>query len=242
MIKCSELPVVVEGCHQHILQLQKTCQFLCDNQKYQESIALAIIAHEEMGRFAIYSHYRRKEEDLPEQIEKNLFRHDFKLTRLIRLDKERCETSVGKLLNSTNTIDIPYDKLSSSMKKLNVVKQLALYYDYRSKPITLRNHAAFGITKKSLGCFCRALLLILELYVEVEVARNRHGDCDGNMSIMEMKKDAHTNEKFNRLVHEFSRNQDVIKTGLEVFEKLIRFMDECGNVHKFSGGNPRESV
>ena len=234
IIKSSELFDIMRATQTHIANLLKRCANLSNNEKdYPLVIMLAIIATEEIGKFAFFGDYQRKLEDISKSQMKKLLDHRFKLKYIIERERER-EIALGTMSDNSLILfnkGVEYQKAASL--KLNSIKELGFYTNYsKGKIITLDSFFMQNdITKNNLAHFAGVLFELTQYQFHLEILRMQCGDIQGYIY---PEKEEVKNNKYFKLIIEFTEKTRTIEydTSLKKFqstmlelEELINFMD-----------------
>ena len=234
IIKNSELSEVMKDVHFHIGSLLKRCADLSNNQEdYPLVIVLAIIATEEIGRFAFFGDYRRKLEDIPKSRMKKMLDHRFKLKYILERERER-ENTLDKM--SENSLKL-YNKGAEYQKevslKLNSIKELVLYSNYsKGKIITLDLlFMQNDTTKNNLAHFAGVLFELTQYQFNLETLRMQCGNIEGYID--PEKEEVQNNENYKRITEfvektrskEYSSRLKKFQSTMLELEKLVDFVD-----------------
>ena len=230
MIKHNELSLIVEDCFEHIRELLKVSKFLYENNKIPSTIFFSVIIIEETGKLAVYSDYLRKFQDIPDDLETKLRTdHLFKLRQIVDLEVER--NKILKTTNSSSLVDsniIP-EKLKEKYLKLDKIKQLALYYDYKKgKSFNLYHHfEKHKITKNNLAHFCFILLNLALYYLVLEKIRHKYGTRDGILFSNKIPLEDVDYVNLNGIVEDIRSKKDTSLSKFQItFNELIILYDE----------------
>jgi len=235
IIKHKDLSKVLEDCHFHIGKLLQKSTDYFNKGDYPLSIVICIIAIEEIGKFAVFGEYQRNLKDVPRSKMVKLTGHKFKLTHFLESERLR-QVSLAKKRNTKNTIkqiNESAEEQKEIFRKLNIVKQLGMYYHYdKGRTVTLETQfMKNSITENNLAHFCLVLHELAAYHYNLESLRMHCGTIDGYIDeksdIVKQNKDYQRVKKFTEKI-KTSKYQGSLRkfqsTMLEL-EKLVDYLD-----------------
>lgn len=235
IIKHKDLPKVLEDCNFHIGKLLQKSTDYFNKGDYPLSIVICIIAIEEIGKFAVFGEYQRKLKDVPRSEMIKLTKHDYKLTHFLESERLR-EVNLTKKRNKKNTIkqiNKAAEEQKEVFRKLNIVKQLGLYYNYdKGTTITLETQFMKNeITKNNLAHFCLVLHELAAYNHNLESLRMHCGTIDGyideNSDIVKQNKDYQRVKKFAEKIKtpKYQASLRKFQSTMLELEKLVDYLD-----------------
>ena len=235
IIKHEDLNKVMNDCHQHIAKLLEKSTKYTNERDYPISIAICIIALEEIGKFEIFGDYQRELKDVPKSEMKKLLGHKYKLTQFLeneRVREIRILKKEGKI-NEINEINKSVEYQKTQFKSLNIVKQLGLYYNYdKGNTITLETHfMKNSITENNLGHFCIVLHELVYFRFNLAVLRSQCGTIDGvidqNSEHVKRNKNYHHITEYTEKVktEKYKASLQKFQNTMLELEKLISYLN-----------------
>ena len=234
IIKSSELFDVMKDTHDHIANLLKRCANLSNKeQDYPLVIVLAIIATEEIGKFAFFGDYRRRMKDIPKSRMKKILDHRFKLKYILERERERENLQNNRSENSLSLFNQGAEYQKEVSLKLNTIKELVLYTNYaKGKIITLDSlFMQNDITKNNLAHFAGVLFELTQYLFHLETLRMQCGDIEGY--IYPEKEEVKNNKNYKRIAEfaektrsdEYSSRLKKFQSTMLELEKLVEYID-----------------
>lgn len=233
IIKHEFLDSVLEECYNHIANLLFRSKKDFKDEDYIFCVMSTIIALEEIGKYEIFSKYQRELKDVSLREMEKLTNHGYKLTVPLELELKR----EIKLLKNKNQKEIKeinktVDYQKFQFKTLNVVKQLAMYYNFdKGQTITLETHFMKNkITKNNLGHFCLVLIELVNYQFNIAVLRKQCGNVEGiidaNSQLVKQNKNfKHVTEYSKRIkTKKYQASLHKFQNTLLELEKLVSYL------------------